>query len=485
MPACCSALHGAGVKIDLVAGRGVGAVGALFDAVDGGSGLWGEQGPWRGASAPRLYRFRWPLRVAGWALAAGLVALLSPLVLLAGAVLVYLAGLVATLVGLAGAGAALTAWFDSALARLFEPAVVPTIMPRAVAFALVVALGALAAGAAAARWRRGVARRTRGLAWWRVVGAPLSAADAIRLFRVRLWHLIRGAAALAEPPAAEVGRRYADLLVENLKQPGFKEVLVAVHDLDVRQDVVFAALGEPYRQAFFAGARRVEAEARVAEAFDLAGAARDHVVDALAGALSLPVVTEAHLVAFAPESYWRGEAHRLCDRPDLLARLLEETAAAGAEQVVVVTDAPAPGGPHALAARRGELKGRAGEYIRAAETAALADALRLAGARFRGAFVVRPAHNPVGPYRLRRRVRRAVGPLAEPRRARQPRVRGCLPPVHRAGGGRKRRRPRGRGHPGGVRPREPDALRRIMKGPSTEVIHEAGGGRRADPLTQR
>jgi hypothetical protein len=392
------ALHEAGVKIDLVAGRGMGAVGALFDAVDGGSRLWGADGPWRGPDARRLYRFRAPIRVAGWALAAGLVALVSPFILLAGAVAVYLAGLVATLVGLGGAGAAMTAWFDAVLARLFEPWAVPTIMPRAVAFALVVALAALAAGAAAARWRRGVARRTRGLAWWRLVGAPLSAAGAIRRFRGGLWHLIRGAAVLAEPPAPEVGRRYAELLVENLKQPGFKEVLVAAHDLDVRQDVVFAALAEPYRRAFFAGARRVASETRAAEAFDLAGTGRDHVVDALSGALSLPVVTEAHLAAFEPESYWRGEAHRLCDRPDLLARLLEETAAAGAEQVVVVTDAPAPGGPHALASRRGELKGRAGEYVRATETAALDDALRLAGGRFQGVFVVRPGHNPVGPY---------------------------------------------------------------------------------------
>ncbi len=38
------ALHEAGVKVDLVAGRGIGAVGAMFTAIDGGSGLWESGG---------------------------------------------------------------------------------------------------------------------------------------------------------------------------------------------------------------------------------------------------------------------------------------------------------------------------------------------------------------------------------------------------------------------------------------------------------
>ena len=38
------ALHEAGVKIDLAAGRGVGAIGAFFAAVDGGVRLWDTNG---------------------------------------------------------------------------------------------------------------------------------------------------------------------------------------------------------------------------------------------------------------------------------------------------------------------------------------------------------------------------------------------------------------------------------------------------------
>ena len=41
------ALHEAGVRIDLVAGRGIGALGALFAAIDGGARLWEPGGFWR------------------------------------------------------------------------------------------------------------------------------------------------------------------------------------------------------------------------------------------------------------------------------------------------------------------------------------------------------------------------------------------------------------------------------------------------------
>src|SRR5205823_13955984 len=41
------ALHEAGVKLDVVAGRGIGAIGALFSAIDGAQRLWDEKGFWR------------------------------------------------------------------------------------------------------------------------------------------------------------------------------------------------------------------------------------------------------------------------------------------------------------------------------------------------------------------------------------------------------------------------------------------------------
>src|SRR6059036_1917410 len=77
------ALHEAGVRIDLVAGRGIGAVGAMFAAVDGGQRLWDRDGLWKQTAIARAYRWRAPLRVAGWALFIAAALLAVPLLLFA------------------------------------------------------------------------------------------------------------------------------------------------------------------------------------------------------------------------------------------------------------------------------------------------------------------------------------------------------------------------------------------------------------------
>ena len=90
--------------------------------------------------------------------------------------------------------------------------------------------------------------------------------------------------AVAPPPAAELGRRYVELLAENLGQPGFRELLVAVHDMDARRDVVFALLAPARSCRASSPVRDRTGRGGRAEAFDLAGVAREHVIDALAGA---------------------------------------------------------------------------------------------------------------------------------------------------------------------------------------------------------
>ena len=77
------ALAEAGVKIDLVAGHGIGAVGAVFAALDGGARLWDAGGLWRREAVRRVYGWRPTLRVAGWSLVAAALVLLVPLAVLA------------------------------------------------------------------------------------------------------------------------------------------------------------------------------------------------------------------------------------------------------------------------------------------------------------------------------------------------------------------------------------------------------------------
>ena len=297
------ALQEAGVKIDVVAGQGIGAAAAMLAAIDGGARLWDSDGIWRSPQVQRFYRF-----------------------------------------------------------KLF-------------------------------RWRRRI-RRIAGSPLWRMLGAPFDPNPAIDLFSGAVWQLIRGASSETRVPR-DAGRKYAETLAENLGQPGFRELMIVATDLDSRNDVVAAMLREPYRRDFVAPRQGRE---RRSEALDLSGLGRDHAFDIVAAALTPPVAFEPRLVSFAPDGYWRGETHRLCDRPGSIIRLFEELALAGVSQVIVATAVGAASAPHRLRASRLDLRGRLGEFITASEAATLRDAGEVARLRFDSFYVVCPSHNPVGPF---------------------------------------------------------------------------------------
>ena len=82
-------------------------------------------------------------------------------------------------------------------------------------------------------------------------------------------------------------------------------------------------------------------------------------------------------VKFSIDGYWRGETHRLCDRPGLATRVLEEVAAAGVTQVVIVTAATPVSGPHRLAPPRLDVRSRLGDFTTAAEAAEVAAGVRI------------------------------------------------------------------------------------------------------------
>jgi hypothetical protein len=390
------ALSEAGVRVDLVAGRGVGAVGALFGAIDGGSRLWEPTGLWRGRGVRRLYPWRATLRRLSVGLALAAVLLVVPVVALAMGAAVYQVAVLLDATG-TGAGARLARQWEAARLAAFAPEGLPRLVPQLVAVVLAVAALAVLLAAVRARRASPARRELRGGVWWTVLGAPLAAAPAIDYFITGLWDLLRGGAGVKQPARLDLSRRYAELLAENLGQPGFRELLLVIHDLDARQDLVFALLGREWRRPFFIRRQTTGLDRRSAEAIDLAGAARDHTLDAVAAALTLPVATDPELVGFAAESYWRGESHRLTDRPASLIRLLEEVANAGVRQVIVVTAAEELGGPHALSRRRPAPRARLGDYLASAEAASLRDALGVAGTLFDALFVIRPSHNPVAP----------------------------------------------------------------------------------------
>ncbi len=393
------ALAEAGVKIDVVAGHGPGVANALCAAIDGDSRLWDESGPWTGRGLRRAYRWRGALRVAALGLGMAGALLLSPLLILAVAAVMYGASAVAALMNLPNAPAWLMSVYQRLFEFLFSPPVLPTMMPRAVVLALLLAVVVLVAAAARATSGAGSRRGFRGAFWWRLIGTPLGAEEPGATLTAALWKQVRGASGAQMPDRDDLSRRYVDVLSENLGQPGFREVLVAVHDIDSRRDLV-GAIVSPARRARFEE-RRPGSGPREAELVDFTGTQRDLVVDFLAGALRLPVATAPWPLRFSTESYWRGEQHQVCDRPELGVRLLAEVSAVGADQVIIVSPAPPPGAPHGLRRRPGSLRERIGEHVRSVETAALDDVCALAARTFAGVFVIRPPHNPVGPFDFR------------------------------------------------------------------------------------
>jgi hypothetical protein len=355
------ALQEAGVKIDVVAGQGIGAATAALAAIDGGARLWEADGIWRGPGAPRMYRWKQSLVAAGLLL------------------------LVLVAASLAAAAQALAALPGTWIAAL-------------VAVAASIALAAVIAGAVLSdRLRATTRRRGTGPWWWRLIGAPLDAHAARERIVDALWGLIRGAAPLARPEPKALGRRYTEVLAESLGQPGFRELILVVHDIETRSDLVAALLAPAYRREFMA--RRPGRERR-AEALDLAGIGRDHAVDVVCGALSLPVGTDPFLLTFGGDTFWRGETHRVADRPGGVARVLEELYAAGVSQVIVVSAVAAASGPHRLVSPGLDLRRRIGEAAASAEAAGLRDAVEQARLRFDGIFPICPAHNAVGPLDL-------------------------------------------------------------------------------------
>lgn len=389
------ALHGAGVKIDLVAGRGVGALGALLFALDGASVLWDAKGFWRRQGRRPGYRLTPPYRAILGALTiiGGLVA--SPLVLLVAAVAVWPIGLLASWTGLDGA-TPLSARYATWLAWALAPEHLPGWVARLVMVVAALLLTGLAAGAIVASWRG--SRRQRGHLLWRMLGAPVDSRRFASTATSTLWDLLRGGAALQRPKAADLSQRLSEHLVGGVGQPGHRDLLFTVHDLDARRDLVFGLMaGEAGRRQFPGPAGPAP---RRAEALDLAGAGRPVLVDALWGALTLGDWSDPHPVAFPADGPWRGEVHRLADRPAALSRLLEEAAAAGMEQALIVTAAAEPGGPHDLQPPRLDPSGRAGEWLAAQEAAAVRDAIRYAQAHFHAVFVIRPTHNPLLPLDL-------------------------------------------------------------------------------------
>ena len=328
------ALDESGVKVDVLIGSGAGVLGAAFAAVAGGDRLYGPGGFWDGVEWRSFFRLRTAIRVTllllGMCVAtillplvvALLVGVLSPLVLAADAVFPgHLAGLAPTVQ---------TAW---------EVARAPYLV------ALLGPLFVLVFVAAVALVRGRLARGRRFAETFEFL------ADAGRLrsrLRKGLWDVARGASLSDLPPEeTELGRRYVGLALENMGQPGFRELVLRVLDLETGRVLPHALLAQEHREAFAAaragaGSGGVESSRKGHDVIDLS--CRGHDASLLPAVLSglLPVFLAPVLrVTFPRGAVHGGERHRLADATFAAGCGLDDAVCAGAEQLIVVSSVPA------------------------------------------------------------------------------------------------------------------------------------------------
>jgi hypothetical protein len=391
------ALQEAGVKTDVVAGHGVGAATALLAAIDGGGKLWDAGGLWFSPAARHYYNWRWPLRFAARLTVPLAIVCAIPLAVFVAGAALYAAGFLSTLAGL-NLGASLVTWVSARMADALAGSALPTLVPRLVMLVVLAMALVLAAGLVLTRSvSAGMGRTARGRWWWRLLAFPLDVASLDTAVTRCIWDLVRGAATIAMPTKVALSRRYSEVLTESLGQPGCRELMLAVTDLDARRDIVGALLQGSLQAQFLASQPGRE---RGAEVVDLASSGRDVVVDLLGAALTPSIGAEPHPIGYPTDGFWRGETHRGCDRPGILTRLLSELDAAQVTQVIVVSAVAPTASPHRLRAPSLDLRARLGEFFTAAEGAAIEDAVRAARTQFDALYLICPAHNPLGPFDL-------------------------------------------------------------------------------------
>jgi hypothetical protein len=320
------ALDAAGVRIDVVLGRGAGALVAAFaglsgeDRIDGKGGLLdalAETPPYRVAP---LYRF------AALCLAASFALFAAPALL--GLVSVVVLPLQALARGFfPDAALASPLW----LSRVVE-AVEPFYLPL-VALPLIVLFLAFSARALRFLWRE----RGRRPPFAELFPPPLDLRPLERALATRLWQLAKGTSPDERPrDRRALSEAYVKLLTSGLGQPGFREIVLYALDTDTGEEVPFVALKERF-------AKKMASEPGVGrtEAIDLSGEGAGVLFDALIAAATPPGLAAEVGIRLPRGTKLGGEVHRFVSSLSTGGGVMEDAVAAGAEQIVYVTSAAA------------------------------------------------------------------------------------------------------------------------------------------------
>lgn len=305
------ALDDAGVRIDLLIGSGAGVIAAAFGAIAAGPSLYGDDGLWTRVAKKQIVSLRPALRFVRSVLSVSGIAIVLPafLALVAGVLLPLLLVIDFIRPGFLDGAAQGALGLVPALKTYFLAGfVAPTIL----IFGLVVSIAI----------RRFLTRRGHRVGF----ESAFSATAFTEEVQSQLWAAVRGPDMTTRPSSvADIGKRYAALVDENLSQPGYREVILRVGDLETSEPLRFALLrNRPATQTL--DLRSGENHAALHELLCAAAAIvpfiaprRITIRDAERGSLSVHRVGESSFVGGAG---------------------LSEAIAAGAEQILLVATAP-------------------------------------------------------------------------------------------------------------------------------------------------
>lgn len=317
------ALDAAGVRIDVVLGRGAGALVAAFSAFCAEDKIDGERGLLEAVARRRPFRIATLYRFAVLCLATSFAFFAAPVLL--GLLAVVVLPIQALLRGVLPEQAASPAW-GSGLVEAVEPYYLP-----AVALPVIVLFAGFCLRSFRILWRR----RARRPGLSDLFPPPIDLGPLREQVASRLWQLVRGTATEERPrDRRALSEAYSQLLASGLGQQGFRELVLYALDTDSGEEVPFALVKDRF-------AKKIAAESGPgrSEPVDLSGEGASVLFDALIAALTPPGLVPEVGIRLPRGTKFGGEVHRFASSLFIGAYALSDAVALGAEQIFYVTSA--------------------------------------------------------------------------------------------------------------------------------------------------
>ncbi len=383
------ALDAAGIRIDVVLGRGAGALVAAFAGLNAEDKIDGEGGLLDAAARVRPYRIAPLYRFAALCLATSFAFFAAPALL--GLISVVVLPVQALIRGLfPAASASSPSWLSGAVSAV-EPYYL-----AAVALPVILLFLAFSARCLRFLWR-GKGRRP---GFSDLFPPPFDLEPLERLLSSRLWQLARGTATEERPrDRGALSEAYVQLLASGLGQHGFREVVLYALDSDTGEEIPFVALKEKFTKKM-----QLEPGPGRREPIDLSGEGAPILFDAIIAALTPPGLAPEVGLRLPRGSKLGGEVHRFVSSLSTGGEALPDAVAAGAEQIFYVTSA----------ASGGRVSGTLWERLSTGgvKTSLERDLLWAEESTEVPVFVVRPDSERLAPYELEGRPQLGGGRLS-------------------------------------------------------------------------